>query len=188
MSNISCPHCGQINEDRGVCRSCRPDGFRIEDDGAERRISWRWFSLGTLGALVFVSLWDGILAFVIYLVLSSKGAPLSALAVLAILGVLGVGMAYAVVAYLINRTVLHVDAATVSVRHGPLPWFGAKEIPKAEIAHVWSETIGRPSDEDTLFEPAVTYRVRLLLMSGPTLTLVSGLRAPEQAQFIEQRI
>jgi hypothetical protein len=113
---------------------------------------------------------------------------LPALAVLVILGALGVAMAYTVIAYLINRTIVRVDAAMVSVRHGPLHWFGAKDIPKAEIARVWSEKIGQPSDEDTLFEPSVTYRVRLLLKKGAKLTLVTGLRSPEQALFIEQWI
>jgi hypothetical protein len=37
-------------------------------------------------------------------------------------------------------------------------------------------------------EQSVTYRVRLQLKDGKTITLASGLRAPEQALFIEQQV
>lgn len=165
-----------------------PDGFRFEDIGMERRVSLRWFSLGIIGALIFVALWDGVLGFVIQGALSVKNPPLSGLLVLLILGAVGVGMAYAVIAYLFNRTSVRVDAARVSVGHGPVPWFGARVVPRADIARVWSEKVGRESDDDTMFEPSVTYRVRVLLKGGRTLNLVTGLRAPEQALFLEQQI
>lgn len=164
-----------------------PDGFRCEDNGRERRISGRWFSLGAVGALFFVALWDGVYGVVLHFALSSQNLPLSGAIVLLILGILGIGMAYAAIAYLVNRTSVRVDASRVSVGHGPLPWFGGKVIPKTEISRVWSEKIGSASDEDTLFEPSVTYSVRLLLKGGETVNLVTGLRAPEQALFIEQQ-
>lgn len=164
-----------------------PEGFLCEDDGRERSISWRWFSLRIIGALFFVALWDGVAAFVFLAAVSTKNVPLPALLVLLLFAAVGIGMAYGVIAYLINRTIVRVDAARVSVGHGPLPWFGAKDIPRADISRVWSEKIGRASDEDAMFEPSITYGVKLLLKGGQTLNLVTGLRAPEQALFIEQQ-
>jgi hypothetical protein len=169
-----------------------PDGFKVDDNGRERRISWRWISWRAIGALVFVALWDGILALtlggVFYGAHSFKNDPRWVPAGIAILLSLGVAMAYAVAAYLVNRTLVRLDPARVSVQHGPLPWFGTKDIPRADIVRVWSEKSGQEREEDTLFEPSVTYRVKLLLRGGKTLNLVTGLLAPEWALFIEQQI
>lgn len=165
-----------------------PDGFRFDDNGSERRISWRWFSLGIIGALFFVALWDGIAGFTLRAALSTKNLPLPALLVLLLLAICGIAMTYGVIAYLVNRTIIHLDPARLSVEHGPLPWFGAKDIPKVDISRVWSEKVGQASDDDTMFEPSVTYRVKLILKGDKTLNLVTGLHAPEQALFIEQQI
>ena len=169
-----------------------PDGFQFEDKGLERLISWRWISWQTLGATVFITLWDVVMAFVLHAICSSKnafkGAPLWVpLAIVALIAV-GISMTYAVAAYLVNRTSVQLRSGQVSVWHGPLPWFGEKDVTRADIARVWSEKIGQVTDEDTAFVPAVSYAVKLLLKAGKTLNLVSGLLAPEQALFIEQQI
>lgn len=169
-----------------------PDGFQLGDDGRERRISWRWISWGTLGATLFIFLWDGVLAFCLQAFCSSKGArtdvPLWVSAGIAALIAGGILMAYAAAAYLVNRTSVRIRTGQVSVRHGPLPWLGAKDISRLDIARVWSEKVGRATDEDTAFDPSVTYAVRLLLKGGQELNLLTGLLAPEQALFIEQEI
>ena len=164
-----------------------PDGFRFDDNGSERRISWRWISMRAVGAFLFIALWDGILAAVIYGAFLGKALPLSVLAVLLPMGVIGAAMTYAVIAYLINRTSVRVDGARVSVRHGPLPWFGAKDVSRAAIDRVLSEKHAQ-LDDDGGFEPRTTYTVMLLLKGGVALSLVAGLHAPEQALFIEQQI
>ena len=164
-----------------------PDGFRLDDNGGERRISWRWISMRAAGTFLFAVLWDSILAAVIYGAFLGKTPPLSVLAVLLICGMIGAGMTYAAAAYLINRTSVRVDAARVSVQHRPLPWFGTKDVSRTAIDRVLSEKHAQ-RDDDGGFEPRVTYKVMLLLKGGVALTLVAGLHAPEQALFIEQQI
>ena len=164
-----------------------PDGFRLDDNGSERRISWRWISMRAVGTFLFIALWDSILAAVIYGAFLGKALPLSVLAILLLMGVIGAAMTYAVIAHLINRTSVHVDGARVSVRHGPLPWFGAKDLSRTAIDRVLCEKHAR-LDDDGGFEPRVTYTVMLLLKGGVALSLVAGLHAPEQALFIEQQI
>lgn len=162
-----------------------PDGFQIDDDGGRRRISWRWFSWQALGVLAFVALWDGLLALWLYAVFSA-GVPLFVLVAGLMMGAIGTGMTYAVVACLVNRTSIRVDAAEVSVRHGPLPWPGERNVRKADIDSVCSEKHER--SDDTLWDPGMSYAVKLVLKGGRTLKLVVGLRAPEQALFVEQQI
>jgi hypothetical protein len=84
-----------------------------------------------------------------------------------------------------------VNATGVSVRHGPLPWLGARDVATADIDGVVSERVindSADSSDGTIFEPRVIYSVKLMLKSGKTVTLVTGLRAPNQALFIEQQI
>ncbi len=44
------------------------------------------------------------------------------------------------------------------------------------------------SSDGTIFQPREIYRVKLMLKSGKTRSLVTGLRVPDQALFIEQQI
>jgi len=161
-----------------------PDGFWIDDDGP-RRISWRWFTWQALGGLAFAILWDGILALWLHSVFLT-GAPWFIVAAGVFMTVIGVGMTYAIVALLVNRTSLRVDAAEVSVRHGPLPWPGDRDVRRSDIDSVGCEK--HEGSDETLWDPAVSYAVKLVLKGGGTLKLVAGLRAPEQALFIEQLI
>lgn len=169
-----------------------PDGFRLDEDGGERRVTWRWVSWRAAGAAVFTVLWDGVLAFILHAVWSSKasfhGLPPGALAALWVLAAVGLALAYASAAHLVNRTSVRIGPARVSVRHGPLPWFGRKDVPRGDIDRVWSEKVGYASDEDTAFAPSVTYSVKLLLKGGGTRKLAAGLVAPEQALFLEQEL
>lgn len=164
-----------------------PDAFQLDDNGIERRISWRWISMRAVGTFLFIMIWDSILAVVLHGAFLGKTPPLSILAILLISGGIGAGINYAVAAYLINRTSVRVDTSRVSVEHGPLPWFGAKEVLRTDIDRVISEKHTQ-LDDDGGFEPRVTYKVLLLLNGGATLSLVAGLHSPEQALFIEQQI
>lgn len=164
-----------------------PRGFRLEETGGERIVSWRWVSLRSVGTLLFILLWDAVLAVVLFYASPEGAPPRSASALLLTLTAFGAAATYAGVAYLVNRTSVRVDAAQVSVRHGPLPWSGARDASKADIERVFSERHAL-LDDDGGFEPNVTYKVVLLLKGGARRVLVSGLRAPEQALFIEQLI
>jgi len=63
-------------------------------------------------------------------------------------------------------------------------------VAKADIHGVVSERVINDSDssDGTIFQPREVYLVKLMLKSGKTLRLVTGLRAPDQALFIEQQI
>jgi hypothetical protein len=163
-----------------------PRGFRFEPHGGGWRLSWRWISIQAVAVSLFALLWDSILVATLYGVSSSKSFPLFVVVCLLALVLTGAGMTYTAIAYLIDRTSVIVDGAQVSVRHGPLPWFGERTVARADIAGVVSEK--HTTDDDGGFDPAVTYKVVLLLKTGGTLTLVSGLRRPEHALFIEDQI
>ena len=170
-----------------------PDGFQLDDDGLERRVSWRWFSWYAMRGIIFAAIFSVPFAFVLYAYVNSpdKSWPAPALAITLLLALPAAATIYGWLAYLVNRTTVRVDTARVSVRHGPLPWLGAKDVAKADIDGVVSERVindSSDSSDGTIFQPREIYLVKLMLKSGKTLSLVTGLRAPDQALFIEQQI
>lgn len=171
-----------------------PDGFRFDQNGPERRVSWRWISWDSAIGIYFAAIIGVLFAFMLYIYLHSpadKPWPSQAMAMLWLFGLPPAAIAYTWLCYLVNRTTLRVDAARASVRHGPLPCWGAKDVLKGDIARVFSEKrIDTRNDGSggAMFAPKATYEVKLLLKGGKTIKLVSGLLAPEQAMFIEQQI
>jgi hypothetical protein len=170
-----------------------PDGFQLDDDGLERRVSWRWFSWHAMRGIIFAAIFSVPIDFVLYAYVNSpdKSWPGPTLAITLSLALPPAAIFYGWLAYLVNRTTVRVDAARVSVRHGPLPWLGAKDVAKADIDGVVSEMVindSADSSDGTIFQPREIYRVRLMIKSGKTLSLVTGLLAPDQALFIEQQI
>jgi hypothetical protein len=170
-----------------------PAGFQLDDDGFERRVSWRWFSWHAMRGIIFAAIFGVPLGFVFYAYVNSpnKSWPAPAVAITLSLAIPPAVTIYGWLAYLINRTTVRVDAAGVSVRHGPLPWRRAKDVAKADINAVLSERViddSSDSSDGSIFQPREIYEVKLMLKSGRTLRLVTGLSAPDQALFIEQQI
>jgi hypothetical protein len=170
-----------------------PDGFQLDDDPMERRLSWRWFSWHAMRGILFAAIFSVPFAFVLYAYVNSpdKSWPAPVLAITLLLALPAAAIIYGWLAYLINRTTVLVDAARVTVRHGPLPWLGARDVARADIEGVVSERVindSSDSSDGTIFLPREIYRVKLMLKNGKTVSLVNGLRAPEQALFIEQQI
>jgi hypothetical protein len=170
-----------------------PDGFQLDDDGLELRISWRWFSWYAMRGIIFAAIFSVPVGFVLYAYVNSpdKSWPAPVLAITLLLALPPAVTIYGLLAYILNSTTIRVDATRVSVRHSPLPWLGAKHVSTADIDGVVSEIeINDSSDssDGTIFQPREVFAVKLMLKSGKTRRLVTGLRSPDQALFIEQQI
>jgi len=169
-----------------------PDGFQFDDDGRERRISWRWFSWHAMKGIIFAAIFSVPFDFVLYIWLNSpdKSWPAPALGMTLLFALFPAAIIYGWLAYIVNRTTIRLDTGHVSVRHGPLPWWGAKDVARADIDEVFSERVINDSDssDGTIFQPREVYRVRLRFKNGKKRTLVTGLLDPDQALFIAQQI
>jgi hypothetical protein len=92
-------------------------------------------------------------------------------------------MSYLALVILVNRTVIRVDSLRLTVRNGPLPWAGARDVPTGDIDQFYCEEyVSRTARGGTY------YRIKLVRKSGDELDLVSGLPPRVNAGVIIQHL
>jgi len=101
--------------------------------GESLYLKFRWFTPMLFGLVFFCIAWDAFLVFWYSTALTQADTPwimivfpIGHLAV-------GVGLTYSTIAGLLNTTHVYADQHVVSVKHGPVPWRGNKEIPAKDI-------------------------------------------------------
>ena len=99
-------------------------------------------------------------------------------------GAVGIGLSYYVLAGYINRTVIKVNRNMLTIKHGPLPWFGNKQLHSHDLAQLYcKECMHRHKNSSSC-----TYEVHAILKDGQHAKLVTGLDESEQALYLEQEI
>jgi hypothetical protein len=91
------------------------------------------------------------------------------------------GALYGFAAALVNRTTIEVRGAELTVRHAPLPWWGARTIERGTIDQVFCDLVESRGRSGRILR----YRVVLRTSDGDERVLVGRLIEPEQALFIE---
>jgi hypothetical protein len=160
-----------------------PTRFQVVDTSLGLSVTWRWIGLQHLFMVFFCVAWDGVL-------LVWYGAAISQQQVQMMLfgslhAFVGVGITYATLAGLLNRTRVEVRAGVLSIRHSPLPWPGNRELHAREIDQLYCVERIRHSRNST----RVTYELNAIRRrDGRTVKLIGGLDDPQQALFLEQQI
>lgn len=152
-----------------------PGRFTIERAHGALSIRWRWRSIPIAVFLTLMSLiWD-------IVVVGGFIGETMPLVFLFIHGGTGLVLSYLTVAQWLNSTQVEAAHGVLSVRHGPLPWPGHRELSLRSI-----EQLCVVAHDDS--EGARTYRVQARLRSGDLVTLVDALRSAEQARALESAI
>ncbi len=106
-----------------------PRSMDLQSGRGGLRISRRWFGPQVIFLAFFCLFWDGFLVFWYAMALAGPGPEVDAggpplmMLVFPLLHVgVGVGLTYYVIAAFLNRTIVRVEAGTLSVTHGPVPW------------------------------------------------------------------
>jgi hypothetical protein len=160
-----------------------PKSFSLSQEMADLVITRRWFSAKYIFLAVFCCLWNGFLVFMGSKMLEQSG-QLVALTPLSIHGLVGVIIAYIAVAGFVNSSTFRINAQVVSVRHGPLPWAGARDVPVSQIDQLYcTEVISR-----TRNGTSVTYSVIVRTHDEKKIVLVSNLDTVNDARYLEQQI
>ena len=159
-----------------------PKGISVDlGDGLE--IRRKWLSPVTYFFAFFALVWNGFLVFWNYTAFSQGLLQMAAFSIVHV--IVGVGLAYKVVSDFLNTTVITVRLDGISVRSGPLPWPGNKDIAPGTLSQVYCK---RKVHNGSKGSSSTSYSVLYVDREGRAQNLVKGLLYPEQALYIEQEI
>lgn len=158
------------------------------------RFTYRWFGLKFVFFALFCVVWDGFLLAWYASAITGLDGPaggggierfqLTMLLFPLLHVAVGVGLTYYTLCGFLNRTTVNVARDQISVRHGPLPWFGNRNVPAMQVAQVYREEIVRQGKNG----PHTSYQLSAALKDNRKLKLLSGLDAPDLALYLEQEI
>lgn len=161
-----------------------PPQFQVDDDGQSTRISWRWFKAAHLFMLFFCIGWDSFLLFWYGIALTAKDSPWIMIVFPIAHVAVGVGLTYSTLANLLNRTTVEVSRDRLSIRHGPVPWFGKLNALGRRYTQLYGvERISKGEDSTT-----TTYDLLALERSGRAVKLLGGLTEKDQVLYLEQTL
>jgi hypothetical protein len=160
-----------------------PKGLSVDDWGPELTIIRRWFTWAAIFMVIFCVVWDGFLV-AWYVVGMAAGAPLIMLLFPILHVAAGVFITYLTISLFVNRTVIRVAGGELTIRHGPLPWFGNHTLFGGDLEQLYCEEKMHRGKNST----STTYSVGAILRGGEKKELLSGLETPDQALYIEQQL
>lgn len=141
---------------------------------------WTWRGLLPAILLAIVGAWS---LGVGVAILHGPHVDSGELMVAAICSLPGVIAFATLVTRVINRTRIVIDGSGVTVRSGPVPWFGTVTGIHPRTLHVTSRRVGlTPSDVPIVFD------VLAETASNPRFVLVGGLPTEEGARFVARAI
>src|SRR5690349_4002321 len=147
-----------------------PDKLTLNYQGSGFEIARQWLGWQTIVLTAFAVFWDGFLLFWYSVALGGRTVdPVMVLFPLLHVAA-GIGITYSALAGWFNTTRISVDQGKVTVRHGPLPWFGNKDLEGANLKQLYSkEKVSRGRNSTS-----VTYEVHAITATGTNEKLVSG--------------
>jgi hypothetical protein len=98
---------------------------------------------------------------------------------------IGIGTAYTALALLLNRTRVSIEGMRLTVKHGPIRWFGNHVLDAAEISQLYcTQYVSHKSNNREVHRMCVN----ALMSDGARIELVKGLEDAGQAFYLEQEI
>lgn len=167
-----------------------PRAIRVERTGTGPEgsldLTRTWFRPATLFMVFFALAWDGCLALVYGAAFTEAGVNWVLLVVFVFQGLVAVALSYAVVAALVNRTHVRIDAGALSVTHGPMPWPGRVALPKGAVVQLYSRHHDAHSQSGS--QGATTWSLFAVTASDAHVELVRNLASRKQAVYLERSV
>lgn len=160
----------------------KPGNFIIERCVDGLQIVRRWFSPYIIFLAFFCLFWNGFLVVWFYIAFTQKQYGMALFGSLH--AAVGLGMLYAVLTGLFNKTYIRISHGSLLVIHRPLPWLGQKNIPRQDLKQLYSKESVYPGEHGH----SRRYSVQAITKKGQVIALVSNLASSEEALFIEQEI
>jgi hypothetical protein len=186
-----CPQCDCVFslEEPSATRPLTPAEHRAverqEADGLHLTLPWQ--TPVAYFIAFFATVWNLIMLYIVGMIIPmvmSAGLEMIIVGLVPMVHVsVGVGLAYYSVALFVNKTDLHLSSSGLHLRHGPLPWRGNRDVPRAEIAQLFvGERIVKHKNSSRK-----VYDLKIVLEKGTFLTLLPGIDL-STARFLEHRI
>jgi len=115
-----------------------PKGVSLIEDGACPRLVWRWFAWPALYLVFLCLFWNAVVHYAVWRIYEESGQLFFVWAVPH--GWLAIGLIYASLAYLLNRTSIGLTPERLRVSHGPIPWWRDRSLNAGDIVNVRAET------------------------------------------------
>jgi len=159
-----------------------PKGIQVTNLGGELQISRLWYSPKYIFLAIFALIWNGFMIFWFGIAITNRLWPMALFGSLH--GLIGLGLIYIVIAGCLNKTLIRAGLGELSIRHGPLPDPGNKQLLTDTIEQLYcKEKIHRGRNSIS-----TTYEVHAVTSDGKHEKLLTGLDESEQALYLEQEI
>jgi hypothetical protein len=164
-----------------------PENIKIDQNFQHLCIVRKWFGIKFILLTLFVIFWDAFLINWYAMAFSSsfQGAFDVMFIIFPLFHVaLGMGLSYYVVAGYVNKTMIYVDFDSISIRHGPIPFWGNKDVSSKTITQLYCKR----DEHFGGYRSYGTFAVHAITSERRNIKLLTGLDTSEQALFIEQEI
>jgi hypothetical protein len=163
----------------------RPDHFSVRDDGSRLRIRFCWIWRRFTGPAMMCFLWSGFLVGWYWSALRTE-RPMMWISLIFTIPHTAVGLllVYGTLAGLLNQTVITVTSEFLTVRNGPVPWWGNRRVPTDELERLYC---CKESDSAERGWEDCVYGVTALTKGADKVELVTDLDG-DQALFIQQEL
>lgn len=161
----------------------RPSKIRESTDGVAVNLSYSWFDPSVLGLAFFAVFWDGFLV-VWYTIAFKTDSPLI-MKIFPILHVaVGVGITYAVLCGIFNRTTITLDGSRLKVRTKPIPNGKNQDLGTDAFQQLFVSKKASPGENRT----TKNFDLSIQSRDGVVQPLIKSLPSYEVAAYLEQRI
>ena len=171
-----------------------PQGYEVQGSGKNFSLTHTWRNWSLFFFVPFTIFWLGFLV-VWYAGVGAMAPRMGVMALVFLLFPLihvavGIGLAYTCVAMFVNRTIIRVDGMELTVRMGPLPFWGNKTFQIADILQLYCKEVRhRHHDNDSsTYHHSYSYEVHVLKTGNTSEKLLGGFITPDQAIIVEQQL
>jgi hypothetical protein len=180
------PVVGASPSPRGRNRSAtpRPRHFFVKEDSSSLRVGFRWIWFGFTRLVGICLIWNCFVVLWWWNALR-RGDRLGWLAIVFTIphAAVGVLLVYATLAWLLNRSVVMVTSEFITVRHGPVPWFGNRRMRVDELERLSCDRDTDPKKRGGRY----VYGVNAMTKGASKVDLITDLESA-QAVFIKQEL
>jgi DNA-directed RNA polymerase subunit RPC12/RpoP len=168
-----------------------PEKLRIEELGDELTLSWSWFNWAVAFLIPFCIAWNGFLVGW-YSMASHMGdagmpGPMKIIFLVFPIGhvAVGLGLLYACLAMLFNRTTIRVGRGQLAVKHGPIYFPGGRTVPVDDIEQLYCTREFRAGSKG---DNGPRHELSAKLKSGRSIKLLPGNMDADVIQAVEHLV